>query len=129
MPLLKTSPTKRRLQSSSTATPNQEPPTPTPLTSRNSAPKLQVANISPLTPGRYEKSEPPIEAGKDQSDKAEKTVTGPKQPDKPNNRAIDRSAREMGETFEEERKPSRGLGNKGPGDDTPDIADDGDLGM
>jgi hypothetical protein len=35
----------------------------------------------------------------------------------------------MGETFEEERKPSRGIGNKGPGDDTPDMADDGDLGM
>ena len=101
----------------------------TPDEAQQRAEDSQLANISPLTPGRYEKSEPPIEAGKDQSDKAEKTVTGPKQPDKPHNRTIDRSSREMGETFEEERKPSRGIGNKGPGDDTPDMADDGDLGM
>ena len=105
------------------------PDTVAPEETQQAEQRSDPSDLKPQTPARYEKSEPPIETGNEQSDKADKNIATPNQQDKSTGRPIDRTAREMSETFEEERKPSRGLGNKGPGDDTPDIADDGDLGM
>ncbi len=105
------------------------PDTVAPEETQQAEQRSDPSDLKPQTPARYEKSEPQIETGNEQSDKADKNIATPNQQDKSTSRPIDRTAREMSETFEEERKPSRGLGNKGPGDDTPDIADYVDLVM
>lgn len=88
------------------------------------------ALYSDTVPARYIKNDVPPEPSPAAQDKAEHEVATKPEQTKNAQRNPDQTSREIGEAFEDERKPSRGnLGNSGPGSDVPHVADDGDLGI
>lgn len=112
---------KRPSEIDTAAPPTSEHPTEGIIEPRDTAFKL---------PTPFDPDKPQQDLSEPSSNKAETSVGHTPQQTKATNRTVDTSAREIGETFEEERKTSRGsLSNSGPGNDVPDVADDGDLGI
>lgn len=110
--------------------PEAATPTPDTVAPEEAPPEVTNNPGDSAEPVRYVKQDPTPSDTQAQSDKAENDVTKIPEQAKTNNRNQSLAAREIGETFDEDRKTQRGsLGDKGPGSDTPDVADDGDLGI
>ncbi|MBK6708698.1 MAG: hypothetical protein IPG54_15020 [Sphingomonadales bacterium] len=110
--------------------PEAATPTPDTVAPEEAPPEVTNNPGDSAEPVRYVKQDPTPSDTQAQSDKAENDVTKIPEQAKTNNRNQSLAAREIGATFDEDRKTQRGsLGDKGPGSDTPDVADDGDLGI
>ncbi|NBW75861.1 MAG: conjugal transfer protein TraD [Sphingomonadaceae bacterium] len=97
---------------------------------QEAAPADPQADQTLYQPERFSPEQPALPDARPASDKAEHDIAKPKQPAQPSQRQPDLAGREAVEPFEAERKTGKAaLGDKGPGSDTPEIADDGELGI